>query len=107
MVGVSPPKQILSLVVAMVDISLWDKMLFLNLFCACIWLIAGGKVFFPMSQLRKCLILPLALQYLIYHIELSITAITIVPIIVIIISNQFGITKGSYSSICCKTFFTC
>ena len=73
---------------------LGGEMLILCPFSKCSWPLAGGGVLsFSLSQVRKCLTLPVALQYLKYQIVLTVNNTTI-PSTVTIINNQFGIAKG-------------
>ena len=84
-VGVSLPEGILSLVAAIEDISLWDEMSVFHLFSICSGLVAGGMVlFFPLTQVRKCLTLPVALQYLKYQIMIIIITITLILILLLL-----------------------
>ena len=77
-------------------LSLGDNISMSFLFSAHNWLTAGwGVLLFPLSQVRKCLILYVALQYLKYQIMFTTTNIIVLPNTVKIITNQFGITKDS------------
>ena len=78
----------------MVDIKLQDEISIVCLFSTCSWFVAGlGILSLPLSQVKNCSTLPVALQYLKYQIMLTIITNTIVPSIVII-NNQLGVTNG-------------
>ena len=94
--GAFLPDWPLSLVVAMVDISLGDEMSIFPLFSMCSWLVAGRWVLgFPLSHVRKCLTLPVALQHLNYQNMLIIITIVIVPIIRSFVCNTKRPVKQS------------